>query len=115
MCDPQVAPALLEILQHQAAVTPFGRRLATEQDRGDVEQVAIKPLLDTPLAHQIEETALVLLPAALLLAVCVEQRLCRRQQRLVEVLRAAELAQEVGEVLALGKARELRDVVEPDV
>src|SRR5262249_29257495 len=49
------------------------------------------------------------------LLVAVEHLLRRRQQRFVAIVGAAELIEEEGQVLSLGEAGELRDIIQADV
>lgn len=96
-------------------MTVLGGGLAAEQHGGDVEEAAVEPFFDFALAHEGQEAPLVLLPIALALPVLIKKVLRGGEQWLVQVVGGAQLAQEVGEVVALGEAGELRDVVEADI
>jgi hypothetical protein len=115
MDDVEASPVLLEVLQDEPAMAVLGCGLAAEQDRRHSEERGVKPLFDAACAHQGEELTLVVVPTAFLLPVGVQHGLFGRQQRLVDVLGVEQLAQEVGQVLALGEGSELRGVVEPHV
>src|SRR5919199_4890862 len=111
----QVAPCVLEIGADEPPVAVVRRGLAAEKDRRHREESGADPLFDLPLSHELQEAPLVVLPAPLPFLVGVEHVLGRRQQGLVQILGAADLVQEEGKVLTLGKAGQLRRVVEPHV
>jgi hypothetical protein len=110
-----IPPGLIQILGHQPAVAPLGRRLAAQQDRAPLEPVAIQLVLDLALGHQLEETLFVLSPRPLTLLVVIEERLGGSQQRLVVIVDMTQLTEEEFEIVALGEAGQLGDVVEPYV
>lgn len=92
MGDSEIAPLRLKVLQHEAPVAMLGRGLATQQHRRNIEQSRADAVFDMALLHQRKESLRILLPTAFLLFVLVEHLLSRREQRLVDILRAAELA-----------------------
>src|SRR5437868_5713017 len=111
----QVAPRILEVGADEPPVAVIRRGFAAEKDRRHREESGADLLFDLPLGHELQEAPLVVLPAPLPFLVGVEHVLGRRQQGLVQILGAADLAQEEGEVVTLGKPGQLRGVVEPHV
>src|SRR5260221_4978967 len=75
----------------------------------------IQALIDSALGKERQEAAFVLRPAALGLLVGSKQLLRGCEQRLVNILCLADHAEKVGQIVALGKAGELRGIVEPNV
>src|SRR5262249_53195319 len=115
MNDLDVSPTLAQILGDQAAVAAIRFRLAAEQDRGPVEQAPVERVLDTTLLHQPQELRLVILPASLTLLVVVQNGLSGREPRLMHVSGATDFLEKEARVLLLVEARQLRDVVQPDI
>src|SRR5919202_2667160 len=111
----QVAPRVLEVGADEPPVAVVRRGLAAEKDRRHREKSGADPLFNPPLGHELQEAPLVVLPAPLPFLVGVEHDLGRRQQGLVQILGAADLVQEEGKVVTLGKPGQLRRVVEPHV
>lgn len=107
MSNRGIAPVVAQVFCDQPAVTVFGRRLAAQQHGWDGKLAAINALFDAPLAHQGEKLALIGLPASFPLLEVIEHLLGRSQQRLVLVLRVADQAQKVREIVALGEASQL--------
>src|SRR2546423_3143442 len=91
------------------------RGLAAQKDRRHREESGAELLFDLALGHEFQEAPLVVLPAPLAFLVVVEHVLGRRKQGLVAILGAANLVQEEGEVVTLGKPGQLRRVVQPYV
>ncbi len=92
MGDGDIPPLGLEILEDEPAMTTLCSRLAAEKHSRYGEEIGTDTLLDAPFRQKCEKKPLVLLPAIPALAVIVQQRLSRRQQRLVPVLRPADLS-----------------------
>ncbi len=115
MGDRDIAPVVAQILCDEPAMAMFRGRFTAQQHGGRGEQAARNLRFNPPLAHQGKKTPLVNLPARFFLSVFVEHLVCRRQQRLVLVRRVADHTQKVREVIALGKASELRRIVQADV
>src|SRR5919202_6809003 len=111
----QAAPCVLEVGADESPVAVIRRGFAAEKDRWHREESGADLLFDLPLGHELQEAPLVVLPAPLPFLVGVEHVLGRRQQGLMEILSAADLAQEEGKVVALGKPGQLRRVVQPHV
>src|SRR5918911_4299080 len=111
----QVTPRILEVGADESPVAVIRRGFAAEKDRWHREEGRTDPLFDLPLGHELQEAPLVVLPAPLPFLVGVEHVLRRRQQGLVQILGAADLVQEEGKVVTLGKAGQLRRVVEAHV
>src|SRR5581483_2805925 len=99
----------------EAAVALVRLVLAAQERGGHREERARDALLHLALRHESEEAALVVRPRGALLLVGIEELLRGRQERLVDVLGAADLAQEVAQVVLLREPGQLRDVVQPDV
>ena len=93
----------------------FRRRLTAQQNCRQCKLRPVQRRLDLARRHQVEKTALVVGPASAVLFVVVQQRLGWGQQRLVGILDAAQILQEIGQIAVLGKARKLRGVVETHV
>src|SRR5438270_13139319 len=91
------------------------RRLAAQQDYRLLEQGAVEPGFDLTLAHQRHKPRLVLLPRQLLATIAIQDLRGRRQHRLVQIFRRANFLEEEGEISALGKARQLRNVVQANI
>src|SRR5918912_1050244 len=108
----QVAPCILEVGADESPVAVIRRGFAAEKDRRHREESGADPLFDLPLGHELQEAPFVVLPAPLPFLVGVEHVLSRRQQGLVEILGTADLVQEEGKVVTLGKPGQLRRVVE---
>lgn len=115
MRDRQPAPCGLKVFEREAAVAMLGGRFAAQQHGRNIEQAPVNPLLDRALAHQRQKAPLIGLPASFLFFVVIEHLLRRSQQRLMEVISRAELTQEVAEVLFLGKACQLGNVVQSHI
>src|SRR5919199_2235930 len=111
----QVAPRVLEVGADEPPVAVIRRGFAAEKDGRHREESGADPLFDPPLGHELQEAPLVVLPAPLSFLVGVEHVLGRGKQGLVQILGAADLVQEEGKVVALGKPGQLRGVVEPHV
>src|SRR5919199_1049030 len=111
----QVAPCVLEVGADEPPVAVIRRGLAAEKDCRHSEERGADLLFDPPLGHELQEAPLVVLPAPLPFLVGAEHVLGRRQQGLVEILGTADLVQEEGKVVTLGKPGQLRGVVEPHV
>lgn len=79
------------------------------------ERCGIKAGRHTAVFHEVEERALVPTPGFSVLSVGVEHRLRRGQAQIVLVGRAENLPCEESQILAFGKAGELRHVVQSDV
>ena len=86
----------------------------TEETRA-IEHLGLEATFDLPFQHQPQKALLVCPPVALLFLVRLEHGVGRREQRLVHVLNASDLPEEVGEIVGLGEAGELRGVVQTDV
>ena len=115
MDDAQVAPFGLEIFEDETAVAMIGTGFTTEQHDWHGKEARADTLFDLALGHQRQKASLVVLPASLALPVGVEHDLCGREQWLVDVLGAAELAEEVCQIIALGEAGELRRIVQANI
>src|SRR5919201_3289236 len=111
----QVAPCILEVGADEPPVAALRRGLAAAKDRRHREESGADSLFDLPLGHELQEAPLVVLPAPLPFLVRIEHVLGRRKQGLVQILGAADLVQEEGKVVTLGKPGQLRRVVEPHV
>lgn len=109
-----MAPFAVEIIANQAAMAVMGRRLRTKQ-AGIFEQVRLQRCFDAPVAHQFEKEPFILPPIAFLFFIGGQDVVGRRQKRLVPVLDVRNLFQEIRQVPALGEARQLGRVVQPDV
>lgn len=79
----------------------FGRGLTAEQNGRYIEEIAAHARLYTTFAHKFNETAFIVCPTAPPLFVLVQHLLGWGQQRLVDVFRVTQLAQKVGEIIAL--------------
>src|SRR5579862_7324795 len=110
-----IAPVLPQIFEHQAPVAVLRRRLTAQQHRRHSEEAPVDALLHAPLGQQRQKAALVRLPTAVALLVGVEELRRGREQRLMVVVRIADRAQKVHQVVALGEPRELRRVVQAHV
>ena len=108
--DFHVVPVVCDVVSDEATVAVVRRGLAAEQNR-IVESLPRDHLLDLPLSDQLHELSLVVAPAPAELLVGVEHYLGRREKELVAVVHPAEFGHEVGQVIALGEAGKLRDVV----
>ena len=84
-----------------------GCGLAAQQSRGNIEQIRIQIVLDSPLSHQFQEPSFVLIPLPVLFFVGIKHLLCGREPQFVQILRSAQLFQEERQVVQLGKSREL--------
>ena len=107
MDDTQAAPFGLEVFEDETAVAVVGSGFATEQHGRHGKKVGADALLDLALGHERQEAPLVVFPASPALLIGIEQLLRGGEQRLVEVFGAAELAEEVREVVALGETGKL--------
>jgi hypothetical protein len=105
------APLPIQVFQDQAPVAVFGRGLAAQQHRGNVEEVSVQLFLDPALAQEIQERTLVGWPTSTI-PVGVEDLARRGERGLVDVLRVAEPLQEKREVGAPGEAGEPGGVVQ---
>lgn len=114
MSNLQVTPPRLQILGNKATMTVLRLRLTAKQDRA-LEHLLIERSVHTPFRQQFEEAALVVGPFDFLAAIGAQKLLCRCEQRLVQVVDRANLFEEVGKILALSKASQLRHVVHADV
>ena len=115
VCDSEPFPMLPQIFKGETAVAVGGGRFAAEQHGRDQERVLIKMALDLPFAHQSGEHAGVIVPTSFLLLVSIEHTLRWGKQRFMDVACAEDRTQEVCQIVALGKARQLGTVVEPHV
>src|SRR2546423_14649039 len=109
--DRDAVPVLREVLSDQPAVAVVRLVLAAEQD-GIVEQFPRDSMLNVPLPHEFQELVFVPRPARALLLVIVEHGLRRRQVGPVNICHAAELIEEVPQVVPFGETRQLRAVVQ---
>ena len=115
VADGQATPLLLKVLDHEAPMAVLRLGLAAQEHTRDGEQVPRHGVLHLPVRHQREELPFVVAPRALVLLQAIEHLLSRSQKGLVDVLRLAELTEEVGEVLLLREAGKLGSVVQADV
>ncbi len=106
---------LLDVFGDQSAVTMLGRRFAAKQDRPAGEKARGDSLFDFSFGHQRQELSLVITPVALFLLVGVQHVLSGREQRLVNVIGAAEFTQKKFEIVPFGESRQLRDIVQSDI
>ena len=109
-----VAPVFVQVLRDQAAVAVV-RFVLAAQEAAFRDDLSRDRFLDAAFAHQLAEADLVGLPVAVALLVVVEDVLRGGEFRDVDVLHAADLAEKVGQIVSLGKAGELRHVVEPHI
>src|SRR6266516_5973604 len=115
MNDVDAAPALSQIFEDQPAMTHLRGGFAAKQHSGRGEERAVELVADVALPHEIQEARFVLRPRSFVLLVVVQHLLGGRQQRLVDILRATDFAEEITQVLAFRKSRQLGNVVEPYV
>jgi len=113
MHDVDVPPFAGEVFRHQPAVAVVGLVLAA-QKAAAVERF-LRHLLDAPLLHQGQEPPLVVGPSALLLLVEIEDVLGGSQRRPMLAAHATDGLGEIGEIVALGEAGQLRDVIQAHV
>jgi len=115
MYDADRRPVCGKILGHQAAMAAVRLGLAAQQNGGKLKQRTIQLRLDLACPQQLKEALLVRRPIAAAFPVLVEHLLLGCEQRLVEVVGAAQLPQKEWQILLLGEAGELRGVVQPHV
>lgn len=108
MHDVDVSPFGMQVFGDEAPVAMLRRRLTAEQDGRYPEEVATDGLLDLALNHQGSEPLLVVCPAALTLLEVVQKLLRGREQWLVQILRLADLAEKVCQVVLFREPCELR-------
>src|ERR671912_227735 len=100
-------PCLGQAFGDEAAVAPFGSRLAAEQTAdGLLERGPVEGVRDSTLVHQRLELQNVVVPVAVF-TIGVPDLSIRGELREVDVTRAVETAQKPGQVILLGKTREL--------
>jgi hypothetical protein len=114
MSNLQVTPPRLQILGNKATMTVFRLCLTAKQDRA-FEDLLIEGGVHAPLRQEFEEAALVVGPFDFPAAVGAQKLFCRCEQWLVQVVDRANLFEEIGKILALSKASQLRYVVQADV
>lgn len=114
MNDVDFSPLACQVLCNQPPVAMLVLVLAAQQ-AGACKAIARKRILDPAAFHQLEELLLEHRPLPLLLFVRFEQLLCWGQLWQVGVVDATKRLQEVSQVVLLGKACQLRVVVQPDV
>lgn len=100
--DLDAAPTGVEVFGDQAAVAAVRLMLAAQQAAA-VQKRARDRLCHPPLAHQVQEPRLVGVPIDAFLAVVAEQGLSGCEAWQVDVVDAAELIQEPGQVVLLGE------------
>lgn len=108
------SPFFVEILADETPVAVMRLVFRAEETRA-LKHLRFEAMLDLPFRHQPQKALLVCPPIALFFLVRFEHRVGRREQRLVQVLNASDLSKEVGKIVRLGEARELRCVVQPDI
>src|SRR5579862_9744454 len=108
------APFVVEIITHQSAVTVVWCCFRAQQAAA-LEYLGLQPRFDLARRHERQEQALIDIPVAFIPLVCLQYIICRGQKRLVDILSAANLLQEIGEIIGFGEACELRCVVKADI
>src|ERR1039457_5839891 len=114
MTDCYIFPMLLQILEDKSTVAMLCGWFAAKQYRFTLETIFVDGSLDVSGDHQDRKFPFINIPIALLLLVCIQDVLRRRQQRFVFVTRLAYLVEKVGQVGLLGETGELRGVVQPN-
>ena len=114
MLDLHVAPFLLQVLGHQPAMAMLGRGLAAQQ-AAPRHQILIDRFLDATHGHEGQERLFINRPVAVVLLVGIENVLRGRQFRQVDVIEIADLAKKELQIVLLGEAGKLRNVVQPHV
>jgi hypothetical protein len=111
--DFDISPAFPQVFSHETAVTMMRLILTAQQTR------AIKfgsvNFLDTPLPHEVEKLSLVCRPRPSFLLQLSQHILGWCQLRQVPVRYSGELGGEPLNVISLGKACELRDIVKSNI
>ncbi len=112
--DIDITPLVRQVLGNEAAMAMMGLVLAAKQ-AAPVEKVSGKGFLYLPLAHEVQKPGLVLGPNTLVLLVGVQHFFRRRQFRDVSIVDPVDGTEEVREIIPLGEAGELRDVIQTNV
>jgi uncharacterized protein len=110
MDDFDMAPLVAQVLRHQAPVAVV-RRVLTAQQAPHVDHVSGNALLDLTVGQKLQEIPFILPPALFALPVGVQDFLRGGQLRQVVVVDAADGFEEKPEIVPLGKARQLGNVV----
>ena len=92
-----------------------GRGIFGAEEAGVVQGLSRGYIFDATLPHQGQEFTLVPFPVSVMFLEAVKDFLAWGERGYVDVVHAADLTKEKRKVVLLGKPRELRDVVEPDV
>ena len=114
MYDFDAAPMLRQVFSNQAAVALVGFFFAAKQ-AGAVNSIPRNIHLNLARLHQFNKLPFVLAPLAFVFLVGVKQILCRRKQRLVNVIHFADFAEKKFQVALLRESSQLRNIVEPDI
>jgi hypothetical protein len=103
-----------EILCHEPAVTMIGLFFAAEQTVR-VAQLLCPGGFDSPILHQLKKFPFVLAPFPSMFLVRIQHLLCRGKEWNVSILDGTNFVKEVCEILFLGKASKLGDIVEANI
>jgi len=93
-----------QIFRHEPSVAVLGLRLAAQQDGRCVEAPPVYDFLHVTLFQQGHKPLLVFFPCDLFVPIGADDFLSRRKYGFVQILRPAELLQEVLQISALREA-----------
>jgi hypothetical protein len=108
-----LTPFLFQILRNQEPVTVM-RTIFTAKKAGVIEVSGTKELLNLPFPDELHKSSGVVIPI-LIGPIGFQDFLTRGQFRAMPVGYAAEGIEKKREIISLGKSRELRGIVKPDI
>lgn len=107
-------PLIVKIFGNQTTVAPCGLVLAAQQARF-MKEFRADGFFNLSLGKQSQKVFFVSLPVSFILFEIVKDLLCGRQHGLVDVIYLADRSEKITKVIALGKTRQLGNIVKPYV